>query len=139
MKLSGPIFCLLLLAAVSNSCWRKRRSKPKPYVNIDGPRRRVIFGYRWTFKRSVHLNECEQMEVWEIMAAHYCTHGTGWMDGFTWKEVELCEDTVNSFNVTLPYEMPDKEDFDVMDKAGDNNGILTMKEWRNFVGCDDKI
>ena len=40
-------------------------------------------------------------------------------------------------NITLPYAMPTKVDFDSMDGLGDGDGVLTMVEWYNFVGCSE--
>merc|ERR1719167_94732 len=83
-------------------------------------------------KRSA--DECVQLESLEQMAFQYCPHGN---DGFTWEEVQSCEESVQSlpFPVSLPFVMPSKEDFDAIDGNGDGNGILTMGEWRSYVGC----
>merc|ERR1712215_60223 len=80
-------------------------------------------------------DECEQLKLYEILASHFCPHGNGWKDGFTWNEVYSCEDTVSSFGVThFPFDMPTKDEFEDMDIAGDGNGILSLEEWKNFVG-----
>ena len=92
--------------------------------------------------------ECVQLESLEQMAFQYCPHGN---DGFTWEEVQSCEvlclsclslkciikESVQSlpFPVSLPFVMPSKDDFDAIDANGDGNGILTMGEWRDYVGC----
>merc|ERR1712228_513285 len=79
-------------------------------------------------------DECDQLESLEQMAFQYCPHGN---DGFTWEEVQSCGESVQSlpFPVSLPFVMPSKEDFDAIDENGDGNGILTMGEWRDYVGC----
>merc|ERR1711915_192775 len=83
-------------------------------------------------KRSA--DECVQLESLEQMAFQYCPHGN---DGFTWEEVQSCGESVQSlpFPVSLPFVMPSKDDFDAIDANGDGNGILTMGEWRDYVGC----
>jgi len=64
------------------------------------------------------------------MAFMFCPHGS---DGFTWQEVEDCENNVA--NVPLPFEMPTKVDFEMIDGCGNNDTMLTIEEWAQFVGC----
>ncbi len=33
-------------------------------------------------------------------------------------------------------EQPNKETFDKMDKAGNGDGIVTLKEMKKFMGCE---
>ena len=39
-------------------------------------------------------------------------------------------------NIPLLFEMPTKADFDLIDMSGDNDGVLTLDEWIQFVNCD---
>eukprot|EP00090_Calanus_glacialis_P036140 TRINITY_DN6164_c0_g1_i2.p1 TRINITY_DN6164_c0_g1~~TRINITY_DN6164_c0_g1_i2.p1 ORF type:complete len:136 (-),score=29.87 TRINITY_DN6164_c0_g1_i2:62-469(-) len=86
-------------------------------------------------KRSV--TDCGLLEAWENMAFTYCPHG---QDGFTWAEVQDCEDTISSFptysNISLPFELPTQDNFDAIDANGNNDDVVTMDEWADFVGCD---
>merc|ERR1719193_1838234 len=89
-------------------------------------------------KRSVSEEDCAELQSLEDAAFKFCPHEE---EGFTWKEVKSCEDYVKKIslinsliNNILPFEMPTKEDFDLMDPNKD--GIMTMGEWRETVDCD---
>merc|ERR1712215_328788 len=117
------LFLLSLFLAFASSCLIFLITLPLP-TTTRAPGRR---------KRSA--DECVQLEALEQMAFQYCSHGN---DGFSWEEVKSCEDSVNSLSIgsSLPFAMPSKDDFESIDKAGDNDGILTMEEWQRFVGCN---
>merc|ERR1719295_1236490 len=116
-------FILSVLVGLSSSCIVL-------VINIPLPETTAASGGRK--KRSP--DDCVQLESLEQMAFQYCPHGN---DGFTWEEVQSCEESVQSlpFPVSLPFVMPSKDDFDAIDGNGDGNGILTMGEWRSYVGC----
>merc|ERR1712212_216886 len=85
-------------------------------------------------KRSA--DECSILETYETMAFEYCDHSAG---GFTWNEAKTCEGMVANIPlIQLPFEMPSEDDFNSMAGAPDDNGdvVLTMEEWRQYVGCD---
>merc|ERR1712243_464402 len=79
---------------------------------------------------------CSILETYEAMAFQYCDHSTG---GFTWDEAKRCE--VMAANIPLlqlPFEMPSKDVFDMIEGTsnGNGDGVLTWEEWRQYVGCD---
>ena len=39
-------------------------------------------------------------------------------------------------NISLPFEMPTQATFNAIDGEGNNDSILTMEEWAQFVGCE---
>ena len=41
-------------------------------------------------------------------------------------------------NLTVPFVMPSENDFNMMDGNGTADGVLTMDEWVQFVGCVDQ-
>merc|ERR1712034_7325 len=79
-------------------------------------------------RRKRSTDECAELESLEQMAFQVCPHGT---DGFTWEEALDCEG--NFGNLDLPIEMPTEDDFRLMDENDD--GVLTMEEWKEVVGC----
>merc|ERR1712243_377368 len=80
-------------------------------------------------KRSV--DECETLVNLEELAFNACPHGA---DGFTWQEVEDCESKIAHIE-PLPFVMPDQKAFEEIEGSGNGDGVLTMEEWRQFVGC----
>merc|ERR1719430_374424 len=86
-------------------------------------------------KRSDSNEDCEELQRLEDLAFEFCEHKG---DGFTWTEVETCEDIVKKISHILPFEMPTKDVFDWMDV--NKNGDLTMKEWKKTasqaLGCE---
>merc|ERR1711942_651309 len=80
-------------------------------------------------KRSA--NECKTLETLEKLAFNACRHGE---DGFTWQEVQDCESNVANIE-PLPFVMPSQTVFEEMEGSGNGDGVLTMEEWRQFVGC----
>eukprot|EP00091_Calanus_sinicus_P024233 TRINITY_DN857_c0_g1_i10.p1 TRINITY_DN857_c0_g1~~TRINITY_DN857_c0_g1_i10.p1 ORF type:complete len:156 (-),score=57.59 TRINITY_DN857_c0_g1_i10:65-487(-) len=79
-------------------------------------------------RRKRSTDECAELESLEQTAFQVCQHG---LDGFTWEEVLNCEG--NFGNLDLPIEMPTEADFNMMDL--NNDGVLTMEEWKEVVGC----
>merc|ERR1719158_630844 len=81
-------------------------------------------------KRSA--DECETLERLEQLAFNACPHGA---DGFTWQEVEDCESNIANIE-PLPFVMPSQAVFEQIEESGNGDGVLTMGEWRQFVGCN---
>merc|ERR1719167_669708 len=133
-------FILSVLVGLSSSCIVLVINIPLPETTVTTasattattPTTTAASGGSGRKKRSP--DDCVQLESLEQVAFQYCPHGN---DGFTWEEVQSCEESVQSlpFPVSLPFVMPSKEDFDAIDGKGDGNGILTMGEWRSYVGC----
>ena len=39
----------------------------------------------------------------------------------------------------LPFVMPNQTVFEVIEGSGNGDGVLTMEEWRQFVGCNKTL
>merc|ERR1712083_1249219 len=74
--------------------------------------------------------ECANIEALEQLAFENCPRAA---DGFSWQEVEDCKEKFK--DMSFEFEMPSKEDFGAMEASGNNDGMLTMQEWKSFVQC----
>eukprot|EP00092_Neocalanus_flemingeri_P021815 GFUD01023664.1.p1 GENE.GFUD01023664.1~~GFUD01023664.1.p1 ORF type:complete len:151 (-),score=32.19 GFUD01023664.1:217-648(-) len=74
---------------------------------------------------------CSELEALENLAFTYCPHVN--VTGFKWQEVVDCE--ANFVNVPLSFVMPTEADFNMVDGNGTADGMMTMDEWKNYVGC----
>merc|ERR1712179_753938 len=96
---------------------------PKACITINKPKKTTPTPGMG--KRSVSEEYCAELQRLENAAFAVCEHEG---EGFTWQEVEDCEDYVKKISLINNIEMPTKEDFDSMDVNKD--GIMTMGEWR---------
>eukprot|EP00092_Neocalanus_flemingeri_P093605 GFUD01118977.1.p1 GENE.GFUD01118977.1~~GFUD01118977.1.p1 ORF type:complete len:150 (-),score=25.30 GFUD01118977.1:217-645(-) len=72
---------------------------------------------------------CSELEALENLAFTYCAHV---LNGFTWLDVVACEaSAVNYVNFVMPTEAQ----FNEVDGYGNADGMMTMDEWKNYVGC----
>merc|ERR1712228_239286 len=74
--------------------------------------------------------ECANLEALEQLAFENCHRAA---DGFSWEEVEDCKEKFK--DMSFEFAMPSKADFDAMEASGNNDGMLTMQEWKNYIRC----
>merc|ERR1712236_195304 len=81
-------------------------------------------------KREKTSEECANLEALEQLAFENCPRAA---DGFSLQEVEYCKEKFK--DMSFEFEMPSKADFGAMEASGNNDGMLTMQEWKNYVQC----
>merc|ERR1712236_169186 len=80
--------------------------------------------------REKSSEECANLEALEQLAFENCPRAAV---GFSLHEVEYCKEKFK--DMSFEFEMPSKADFGAMEAFGNNDGMLTMQEWKNYVQC----
>merc|ERR1712215_187577 len=75
---------------------------------------------------------CKELVAFERKAFALCQHSNP--KGFRWQEVYDCEIKFQKAGLSL--KVPTKDEFEKMD--GNNNGLMTMDEWKCFTKCHDQ-
>merc|ERR1712215_73925 len=94
------------------------------YANVDDGAAKLTESVEKTSE------ECANLEALEQLAFENCPRAS---DGFSLQEVEDCKEKFK--DMSFEFEMPSKADFGAMEASGNNDGMLTMQEWKNYVQC----
>eukprot|EP00092_Neocalanus_flemingeri_P081350 GFUD01101589.1.p1 GENE.GFUD01101589.1~~GFUD01101589.1.p1 ORF type:complete len:132 (-),score=11.59 GFUD01101589.1:15-410(-) len=87
----------------------------------------LMMGCPDTARNKRSAEGCAEFELKLTSAIKFCPHGSD--DGFTRAEVENCWMELYKYKAIVDTE----EGFEEMDENSD--GVLTVKEWKQFVGC----